>query len=91
MTAEECKSVNCQLRLLGQYYKMKKYSKGGKKKEFFMRFQSEIELYEVAKKELKEICGDGKLPAVQILKERKAELTKKNRNSTKISRGFVHR
>ena len=37
--------------------------------------QSEIELYEAAMKELKEICGGNKLPSVQLLKERKGELT----------------
>lgn len=66
---------------MGQYYKTKKiyreYAKGGKNKDFFVQHQSEIELYEAAIKELKEICGDGKLPDVQILREQKVELTAK--------------
>ena len=80
-TEAELKDVNRQLRLLGQYYKTKKiyreYAKGGKKKDFFVQHQSDIELYEAATKELKEICGDGKLPAVQILKDQKVKLTEK--------------
>lgn len=80
-TEAELKSVNRQLRLLGQYYKTKKtyqeYAKGGKKKDYLAQYQSDIELYEAAMKELKEICEDGKLPAVQILKEQKAELMMK--------------
>lgn len=72
------------MRLLGQYYKTKKtyqeYAKGGKKKDYLAQHQSDIELYEAAMKEPKEICEDGKLPAVQILKEQKAELmTKKQK------------
>lgn len=74
----ELKSVNRQLRLLGQYYKTKKtyreYIKGGKQKVYHSAHQSEIELYEAAVKELREICGDDKLPSVQLLKERKAKL-----------------
>ena len=81
ITEAELKTVNRQLRLLGQYYKPKKtyqeYAKGGKKKDYLAQHQSDIELYEAAIKELKEICEDGKLPAVQILKERKAELMAK--------------
>jgi len=78
-TEAELKSVNRQLRLLGQYYKTKKtyheYIKEGKQKEYLSVHQSEIELYEAAMKELKEICGGNKLPSVQLLKERKGELT----------------
>ena len=80
-TEAELKTVNRQLRLLGQYYKTKKtyqeYAKGGKKKDYLAQHQSDIELYEAAMKELKEICEDGKLPYVQILKEQKAELMAK--------------
>ena len=78
-TESELKSVNRQLRLLGQYYNTKKtyreYVKGGKQKAYLSDRQSEIELYEAAIKELRDICGGDKLPSVQILKERKAELT----------------
>lgn len=80
-TEAELKEINHQLRLLGQYYKTKKiyreYAKGGKKKDFYEQHRSEVELYEAATKELREIVGDDKLPAVQELKERKAELTEK--------------
>ncbi len=78
-TESELKSVNRQLRLLGQYYNTEKtyreYVKGGKQKAYLSEHQSEIELYEAAIKELREICGGDKLPSVQILKERKAELS----------------
>ena len=78
-TERELKSVNRQLRLLGQYYKTKKtyreYAKDGRQKAYHSAHQSEIELYEAAVKELREICGGDKLPSIQTLKERKAELT----------------
>lgn len=71
--------MNRQLRLLGQYYNTKKtyreYAKGGKQKAYLSDHQSEIELYEAAVKELREICDGDKPPSVQILKERKVELT----------------
>lgn len=90
-TEAELKSVNRQLRLLGQYYKTKKiyreYAKGGKKKDFFVQHQSDIELYEAATKELKEIYGDGKLPAIQILKDRKAELAEKKQKQYEDFKG----
>ena len=74
----ELKSVNRQLRLLGQYYKTKKtyreYIKGGKQKVYRSAHQSEIELYEAAVKELKEICGGDRLPSLQLLKEQKVKL-----------------
>ena len=80
-TETELKEINRQLRLLRQYYKTKKiyreYAKGGKKKDFFEQHRSELELYEAATKELREIVGDEKLPEVQELKERKAKLTEK--------------
>ena len=90
-TEAELKSVNRQLRLLGQFYKTKKiyreYAKGGKKKDFFVQHQSDIELYEAATKDLKEIYGDAKLPAVQMLKERKAELTEKKQKQYEDFKG----
>ena len=74
---------------MGQYYKTKKiyreYAKGGKNKDFFVQHQSEIELYEAAIKELKEICGDGKLPDVQILREQKVELTAKKQKQYEVN------
>ena len=78
-TESELKSVNRQLRLLVPYYNTKKiyreYVKGGKQKVYLSDHQPEIELYEAAIKELRDICGGDKLPSVQILKERKAKLT----------------
>lgn len=80
-TETELKEINRQLRLLGQYYKTKmiyrEYAKGGKKKDFFELYRSELELYEATTKKLREIVGNDKLTAVQGLKERKAELTEK--------------
>ena len=78
-TEAELKVVNRKLRLLGQYYKTKpvyrEYVKGRKQKEFFSAHQSDLELYEAATKELREIFGDEKLPVVQSLKEEKEQLT----------------
>ena len=53
----------------------REYVKGRKQKEFFSAHQSDLELYEAATKELREIFGDEKLPVVQSLKEEKGQLT----------------
>lgn len=80
-TEERLKQVNRQLRLLGQYYKTKgayrEYAKTGKRKDFYEEHRAELELYEAASKELREILGEGKLPTIQALKQEKAELSKK--------------
>lgn len=91
-TEAELKEINHQLRLLGQYYKTKKiyreYAKGGKKKDFYEQHCSEVELYEAAIKELREVVGDDKLPAVQELKERKEELTEKKQQQYETFKGL---
>ena len=48
-----------------------------KRKDFYEEHRAELELYEAASKELREILGEGKLPTIQALKQEKAELSKK--------------
>ena len=78
---ERLKQVNRQLRLLGQYYKTKgvyrEYAKTGKQKGFYEEHRAELELFEAASKELREIFGEEKLPTIQVLKQEKSELSKK--------------
>ena len=81
VTEERLKQVNRQLRLLGQYYKTKavylEYARTGKRKGFYEEHRTELELFEAASKELREIFGEEKLPTIQALKQEKAELSKK--------------
>ena len=78
-TEERLKQVNRQLRLLGQYYKTKgvyrEYAKTGKRKGFYEEHRAELELFEAASKELREIFGEEKLPTIQALKQEKSELS----------------
>lgn len=80
-TEERLRQVNRELRLLGQYYKTKgvyrEYAKTGKRKGFYGEHRAELELFEAASKELREIFGGEKLPTIQALKQEKAELSKK--------------
>lgn len=80
-TEERLKQVNRQLRLLGQYYKTKsvyrEYARTGKRKGFYEEHRAELELFEAASKELREIFGAEKLPTIQELKREKSELSKK--------------
>lgn len=78
-TEERLKQVNRQLRLLGQYYKIKgvyrEYAKTGKQKGFYEAHRAELELFEAASKELREIFGEEKLPTILALKQEKLELS----------------
>lgn len=80
-TEERLKQVNRQLRLLGQYYKTKavyrEYAKTGKQKDFYEEHSAELELFEAASRELREIFEEEKLPTIQALKQEKSELSKK--------------
>ena len=77
-TEAELKEVNHRLRLLGQYFKGKRayreYCRCGKQPVFLKEHQSELELYEAASRELREIYGDQKLLGVKELKEQKVIL-----------------
>ncbi len=77
-TEAKLKDVNRKLRLLGQYYKGKavyrEYAKGGKKSAFQKEHQAELTLYESASRELREIFGEEKLPALADLKAEKTAL-----------------
>lgn len=81
VTEERLKQVNHQLRLLGQYYKTKgiyrEYARTGKRKGFYEERRADLELFEAASKELREIFREGKLPTIQELKQEKAELSRK--------------
>lgn len=78
-TEERLKHVNRQLRLLGQYYKTKgvyrEYAKTGKQKGFYEEHRADLELFEAASKELREIFGEEKLPTILALKQEKLELS----------------
>ena len=67
--------------MLGQYYKTKsvyrEYARTGKRKGFYEEHRAELELFEAASKELREIFGAEKLPTIQELKREKSELSKK--------------
>lgn len=80
-TEVRLKQVNRQLRLLGQYYKTKgvfrEYAKTGKQKGFYEEHRSELELFEAASEELREIFGEDNLLAIQELKQEKSELFQK--------------
>ena len=55
----------------------REYAKTGKRKGFYEEHRTELELFEAASKELREIFGEEKLPTIQVLKQEKAELSKK--------------
>ena len=81
VTEDRLRQVNRQLRLLGQYYKTKgvyrEYAKTGRRKSYYEEHRVELELFEAASKELREIFGEEKLPTIQALKQEKSELSKK--------------
>lgn len=87
-TEAELKEVNHRLRLLGQYFKGKRayreYCRCGKQLVFLKEHQSELELYEAASRELREIYGDQKLPGVKELKEQKAILQSQKNDQYKV-------
>lgn len=87
-TEAELKEVNHRLRLLGQYFKGKRvyreYCQCGKQPVFLKEHQSELELYEAASRELREIYGDQKLPGVKELKEQKVILQSQKNDQYKV-------
>ena len=87
-TEAELKEVNHRLRLLGQYFKGKRayreYCRCDKQPVFLKEHQSELELYEAASRELREIYGDQKLPGVRELKEQKAILQSQKNDQYKV-------
>lgn len=78
-TEQEIKEVREQIHYTGQYLANKsvygEYLKSKNKKKFRQEHQSEITLYETARKILKEKSGGGKLPSLKVLKTKEAELS----------------
>ena len=69
------------IRLTGQYYANKgiygEFLKAKNKTAFRREHESEILLYEAARKQLKELSGGEKLPSMKMLKEEKSQLVQK--------------
>lgn len=77
-TEQDLKSVNEQIHYTGQYLAnksiYKQYLGSKNKKKFRQEHQSEITLYETARKVLKEHADSGKLPSMKALKAEKENL-----------------
>ena len=73
------KNVNRMIRLTGQYLAnksvYKEFLNAKNKSRFRSEHASEIQLYEAARKELKELSGGEKLPTMKMLREEKTDLT----------------
>ena len=80
-TEKRLKTVNLLIRYTGQYLANKKiyseYIKAKNKKQFRQEHESEILLYEAARKALNEISGGEKIPTLKQLRAEKEELTAK--------------
>ena len=80
-TEARLKTVNQMIRLTGQYYANKgvygQFLKAKNKARFRSEHESEILLYEAARKGLKELSGGEKLPTLKMLREEKSQLTQK--------------
>ncbi len=78
-TEQQLRKIREQIHYTGQYLANKsvygEYLKSKNKKKFRQEHQSEITLYETARKILKEKSGGGKLPTLKVLKEKEAELS----------------
>ena len=78
-TEQQLKDINEQIHYTGQYLANKSlykdYLQSRNKKRFRQEPQSELTLYETARKILKERSGSQKLPSMKILKEEKAKLS----------------
>ena len=89
-TETRLKEVNRALRLLGQYHRTKKvyqsYRKSKSKKVFRTEHRSELELYDAAVKELREVYGEDRFPSIKDLKSEKAELVHKKAEQYEIYR-----
>lgn len=78
-TEQQLREIREQIHYTGQYLANKsvygEYPKSKNKKKFRQEHQSEITLYETARKILKEKSGGGNLPTLKVLKEKEAELS----------------
>lgn len=78
-TEEKLKQVNEQIHYTGQYLANKsiyrQFVNSTNKIKFRQEHQTEITLYETARKILKEYSTDGKLPSMKLLKVKKGNLT----------------
>lgn len=78
-TEQKLKEVNEQIHYTGQYLANKsvygQFLKSKNKKQFRQEHQSEITLYETARRILKERSEGGKLPSMKFLKAEKEKLT----------------
>ena len=78
-TEESLRKVNRQIHYTGQYLTnksiYKQFLQSPNKKQFRQKHQAEITLYESARKILKDLSGNGKLPSMKILKAEKERLT----------------
>lgn len=81
-TQERLKTVNALIRNSGQYYANKKvynaFRNAKNKVKFREEHLTEILLYEVARKNLNELCEGAPIPSMKALKAEKAELTALN-------------
>lgn len=79
-TEQRIKEINEQIHYTGQYLANKnaysQYLKSRNKKHFRQGHQTEITLYETARKFLKERSGTDKLPSIKSLKEEKEKLSR---------------
>lgn len=80
-TEDRLKTVNLLIKNSGQYLTYKKiygeYLKAKNKKKFREDHESEILLYEAARKELKQLTNGKKIPSLKQLRKEKEELMKK--------------
>ena len=78
-TEKKLRQVNEQIHYTGQYLANKsvyrQYLNSRNKKKFHQEHQTEITLYETARKVLKGHSEDGKLPSMKLLKAEKEKLT----------------
>ncbi len=78
-TEKKLRQVNEQIHYTGQYLANKsvyrQYLNSRNKKKFRQEHQTEITLYETARKVLKGYSEDGKLPSMKLLKAEKEKLT----------------
>lgn len=78
-TETRLKTVNLLIRYSGQYYANKKvysdYLKTKNKAQFRAEHDTELTLYEAARRQLKELSDGEKIPTLQHLKEEKETLT----------------
>lgn len=78
-TEKKLKEVNEQIHYTGQYLANKsvyrQFLKSKNKKQFRQEHQSEITLYETARRILEESSEGGKLPSMKFLKVEKEKLT----------------